>query len=71
MVTVTGVPLSTGAATLRAAIFCVPYFLNGTFITAAPAISWLLALLIFGAGLSIIYLYCSTAGQVSRCMISR
>lgn len=51
-----GVPLSAGAATLRAAIFCVPYFLNGAFITANVAASWLFVFLIFGVGLSILYL---------------
>lgn len=49
-------PLSVGAATLRAAIFCVPYFLNGAFITANGATSWLLVFLIFGVGFSILYL---------------
>jgi uncharacterized RDD family membrane protein YckC len=56
VVTVNGVPLSVGASTLRATIFCVPYFLNGAFIDAGAITSWLLVFLVFGVGLSIVYL---------------
>ena len=44
---------------LRSAIFCVPYFLNGAHIQAAVTDWWvadLLGLIIFGLGLSIVYL---------------
>jgi RDD family len=56
VVTSTGVPLSLGASMLRATIFCVPYFLNGAFIDAGAITSWLLVFLIFGVGISIVYL---------------
>jgi uncharacterized RDD family membrane protein YckC len=51
-----GAPLSVRASTLRAAIFCVPYFLNGTSVDAGVVTSWLLTFLIFGVGVSIAYL---------------
>jgi uncharacterized RDD family membrane protein YckC len=56
VVTANAVPLSLGASTLRAAIFCVPYFLNGAFIAANAAATWVLVFVIFGVGLSILYL---------------
>ena len=56
VVTANGAPLSVGASTLRATIFCVPYFLNGAFIDGGVITSWLLAFLVFGVGLSIAYL---------------
>lgn len=56
VVAANGVPLSVGASTLRAAIFCVPYFLNGAFIDPSGFILWLDAFLVFGVGLSIVYL---------------
>jgi uncharacterized RDD family membrane protein YckC len=54
-----GLPLGTGASTLRAAIFCVPYFLNGAFISSGAITSWLSVLqvvMVFGVGISIGYL---------------
>jgi uncharacterized RDD family membrane protein YckC len=51
-----GMPLSLGASTVRATIFCVPYFLNGAVIDASGIVSWLLAFLVFGVGFSIVYL---------------
>lgn len=56
VITAKGTPLSVSASTLRAAIFCVPYFLNGTSIDAGVITSWLVAFLVFGVGLSIGYL---------------
>jgi uncharacterized RDD family membrane protein YckC len=59
VVDVTGSPLGVGASVLRAAIFCVPYFLNGAFVNAGAMTSWLsilLAFLVFGVGFSIAYL---------------
>jgi uncharacterized RDD family membrane protein YckC len=52
----TGLPLSVSASTLRAAIFCVPYFLNGAFLDAGAITSWLSVFLVFGVGFSIVYL---------------
>jgi uncharacterized RDD family membrane protein YckC len=51
-----GAPLSVSASTLRATIFCVPYFLNGVSIEAGVVTSWLVTFLVFGVGVSIIYL---------------
>jgi uncharacterized RDD family membrane protein YckC len=51
-----GAPLSVSASTLRATIFCVPYFLNGTSIEAGVVTSWLVSFLVFGVGVSIVYL---------------
>jgi uncharacterized RDD family membrane protein YckC len=56
VVTANAEPLGVGPATVRAAIFCVPYFLNGAFVTANGALGWLLVFLIFGVGLSLVYL---------------
>ena len=56
VVTANGAPLSVSAATLRATIFCVPYFLNGAFIDAGVITSWLVTFLVFGVGVSIVYL---------------
>ena len=56
VVTANGAPLSVSAATLRATIFCVPYFLNGAFIDAGVITSWLVTFLFFGVGVSIAYL---------------
>ncbi len=56
VVTASGEPLSVGASTLRAAIFCVPYFLNGVFVDPSAHISWLIVFLVFGVGISIGYL---------------
>jgi uncharacterized RDD family membrane protein YckC len=56
VVTANGAPLSVSAATLRATIFCVPYFLNGAFIDAGVITSWLVTFLFFGVGVSIVYL---------------
>jgi uncharacterized RDD family membrane protein YckC len=59
VVTSTGLPLSVSASTLRATIFCVPYFLNGASMDAGAFTSWLSALLVFlvfGVGFSIVYL---------------
>ena len=55
-VTANGAPLSVSASTLRATIFCVPYFLNGAFIDAGVITSWLVIFLVFGVGVSIVYL---------------
>lgn len=47
VVTRTGEPLSIAAALIRTAIFCVPYFLNGVEIDAAPGQEWIgMALLV-------------------------
>ena len=51
-----GAPLSVSGSTLRATIFCVPYFLNGAFIDAGVITSWLVTFLVFGVGVSIVYL---------------
>ena len=56
VVTANGAPLSVGASTLRATIFCVPYFLNGAFIDGGDIALWLMVFLVFGVGLSIAYL---------------
>ena len=56
VVTANGAPLSVSASTLRATIFCVPYFLNGSFIDAGVITSWLVTFLVFGVGMSIAYL---------------
>jgi uncharacterized RDD family membrane protein YckC len=59
VVTSTGLPLSVSASTLRATIFCLPYFLNGASLDAgAFSSSWaaLLVFLVFGVGFSIVYL---------------
>jgi uncharacterized RDD family membrane protein YckC len=59
VVTAADAPLTVGASTLRAAIFLIPYFLNGAFIDAALLTSWvseLLTIAVFGFGLSIAYL---------------
>ena len=56
VVTANGAPLSVSASTLRATIFCVPYFLNGVFIDAGVITSWLVTFLVFGVGVSIVYL---------------
>jgi uncharacterized RDD family membrane protein YckC len=59
VVTAWGQPLRVGPSTLRAAIFCVPYFLNGAPInTNANGIwlAYLLSLIVFGVGISIVYL---------------
>jgi uncharacterized RDD family membrane protein YckC len=55
----TGEPLSIGASTARAAIFCVPFFLNGAHINATTSGPWplvLISFLVFGVGISILYL---------------
>lgn len=51
-----GAPLSLGASTLRAAIFCIPYFLNGAAIGSSTQLLGLDAFLVFGVGGSIVYL---------------
>lgn len=51
-----GAPLSVGGSTLRATIFCVPYFLNGALIDADVITTWLVTFLVFGVGVSIAYL---------------
>jgi uncharacterized RDD family membrane protein YckC len=54
-----GAPLSVGASALRATVFCVPYFLNGAFIDVGTSAVWmwiLLSFLVFGVGISIVYL---------------
>jgi uncharacterized RDD family membrane protein YckC len=59
VVTASGQSLGVGASTLRAAIFCVPYFLNGAPInTNANGIwlTYLVSLIVFGVGISIVYL---------------
>jgi uncharacterized RDD family membrane protein YckC len=56
VVTANGASLGVSASTLRAAIFCVPYFLNGVSVDAGAITSWLLVFLVFGVGLSIAYL---------------
>ena len=56
VVTANGAPLSVSASTLRATIFCVPYFLNGSFIDAGVITSWLVTFLVFGVGVSIAHL---------------
>jgi uncharacterized RDD family membrane protein YckC len=56
VVTVKGTPLTVSASTLRAAIFWVPYFLNGAFIETSGPTSWLVIFLVFGVGISIVYL---------------
>jgi uncharacterized RDD family membrane protein YckC len=56
VVTVNSAPLSVSTSTLRATIFCVPYFLNGAFIDAGVVTSWLVTFLVFGVGISIAYL---------------
>jgi uncharacterized RDD family membrane protein YckC len=56
VVTAKGTPLSVSASTLRAAIFCIPYFLNGASIDAGVITSWLLVFVVFGVGVSIAYL---------------
>src|SRR5277367_2420382 len=59
VVTADGRPLSLGASTLRATIFCVPYFLNGAMVDAGAIFSWLsvlMTLIVFGLGASIVYL---------------
>ncbi len=55
-----GEPLGVAAAFLRAVIVCVPYFLNNAPLNVELIHSWLLvvlSLLIFGVGLSIVYLF--------------
>jgi uncharacterized RDD family membrane protein YckC len=56
VVTVNGSPLSIGPSMLRAAIFCVPYFLNTAFFHPSATVMWLVSFLVFGLGLSIAYL---------------
>jgi uncharacterized RDD family membrane protein YckC len=56
VVTADGAPLRISASTLRATIFCVPYFLNGAFIDAGAVTSWLVTFLVFGVGVSMAYL---------------
>jgi|SRR5581483_2046236 len=56
VVTANGAPLSVAASTVRATIFCVPYFLNGASIDAGVITSWLVTFLVFGVGASIVYL---------------
>lgn len=56
VVTASGAPLGIGASMLRAAIFCVPYFLNNSFVAGGAAVAWLAVLLVFGLGISIVYL---------------
>jgi len=59
VVTASGQPLGVGLSTLRAAIFCVPYFLNGAPIDTNANGRWLaylLSLIVFGVGISIVYL---------------
>jgi uncharacterized RDD family membrane protein YckC len=56
VVAANGAPLSVGASTLRATIFCVPYFLNGAFIDPGGITLWLVSFLVFGVGVSIVYL---------------
>jgi hypothetical protein len=56
VVTANGMPLGVGASTLRATIFCVPYFLNGAFVDAGTMTSWLVTFLVLGLGGSIVYL---------------
>ena len=56
IVTARGAPLSVGASTLRAAIFCVPYFLNGLWVGGSAVALGLGTFLIFGVGGSIVYL---------------
>lgn len=56
VVTANAAPLSVGASALRAAIFCVPYFLNGASIGPSTELLGLDGLLVFGVGGSIVYL---------------
>jgi uncharacterized RDD family membrane protein YckC len=57
VVNAAGQPLGVGAATLRAAIFCVPYFLNGAAINTNVTWSmYLVSIIVFGVGISIMYL---------------
>ena len=54
-----GAPLSVGASMLRAGIFCVPYFMNNAMIDTGAIASWLsvlLSVVVFGVGISIVYL---------------
>lgn len=51
-----GGPLNIGASTLRATIFCIPYFLNGVFVDPGATLSRLMVFLVFGVGISIGYL---------------
>lgn len=47
VVTRAGLPLSIAAAFLRAAIYCLPYFLNGVTLDVAPDLEWMgMALLV-------------------------
>lgn len=55
-----GRPLSIGRSFLRFGILGVPYFLNGAPISPEVMTTWLgsvLSVLVFGAGISIVYLY--------------
>jgi uncharacterized RDD family membrane protein YckC len=59
VVTASGQPLGLGPSTLRAAIFCVPYFLNGAPIntnTNGMWLAYLVSLIVFGVGISIVYM---------------
>jgi uncharacterized RDD family membrane protein YckC len=59
VVTAPGRPLGVGPSTLRAAIFCVPYFLNGAPIDMNGNGIWLtylVTLIVFGVGASLVYL---------------
>ncbi len=59
VVAASGKPLRLGSSTLRAAIFCVPYFLNGASVDNNAGGVWLTCLvtfIVFGLGISIVYL---------------
>jgi uncharacterized RDD family membrane protein YckC len=59
VVTASGQPLGVGPSTIRAAIFCVPYFLNGAPINTNANGMWLaylVSFIVFGVGISIVYL---------------
>lgn len=60
VITTAGVPLSFGKALLRSAVFNIPYFLNNAILGAGytdPVLSTVQALLVFGLGGAIVYLY--------------
>jgi uncharacterized RDD family membrane protein YckC len=63
--TAAGVPLSVAASALRFSILGIPYFLNGAPVDFRTTVSWpaiVLSLLVFGAGISIVYLFLFNRG---------
>lgn len=67
VVTRAGEPLSIAAALIRAAIFCVPYFLNGVDIDAAPGQEWTgMALLVLIGTASLISAYLVVFNRKTR-----